>query len=193
MKRSQVQVLVPPPCRTARHLAVAGHPTLGDGTPRPRPGALAQLVERLLCKQDVRSSNLLGSTVSPRLHSVPAAPGCRPRSCVGARSIVRPSISSVVPRQRRSECRGLHRKREQGMTKSWFSLLSHNFSEVTMSSDQTSSWPALEWERQHWTSSSRRLWRVDDDEPSLGPPFPRASRLSPGLQSDTLDAADEAA
>lgn len=27
-----------------------------------RPGALAQLVERCLCKADVRSSNLLGST-----------------------------------------------------------------------------------------------------------------------------------
>jgi hypothetical protein len=41
MKRSQVQVLV---------------------APHKCPGALAQLVERLLCKQDVRSSNLLGST-----------------------------------------------------------------------------------------------------------------------------------
>jgi hypothetical protein len=30
---------------------------------RPRYGALAQLVERLLCKQEVRSSILLGSTV----------------------------------------------------------------------------------------------------------------------------------
>ena len=27
------------------------------------PGAVAQLVERLLCKEKVRSSNLLGSTV----------------------------------------------------------------------------------------------------------------------------------
>src|SRR5690606_1085092 len=46
MKRSQVQVLVAPPF-----------------LPNQYPfGALAQLVERLLCKQDVRSSNLLGST-----------------------------------------------------------------------------------------------------------------------------------
>ena len=31
---------------------------------RARIGAVAQLVERLLCKEKVRSSNLLGSTVS---------------------------------------------------------------------------------------------------------------------------------
>ena len=42
MKRSQVQVLVAPPL--------------------PSRGALAQLVERLLCKQDVNGSNPLGST-----------------------------------------------------------------------------------------------------------------------------------
>ena len=31
----------------------------------PTPGAVAQLVERLLCKEKVRSSNLLGSTALP--------------------------------------------------------------------------------------------------------------------------------
>jgi hypothetical protein len=30
---------------------------------RPFDGAVAQLVERLLCKQNVRSSNLLSSTI----------------------------------------------------------------------------------------------------------------------------------
>ena len=59
MKRSQVQVLVPP---------------------RTPFGALAQLVERLLCKQEVRSSILLGSTpvsarACPPVTTVPARPG----------------------------------------------------------------------------------------------------------------------
>ncbi len=35
----------------------------GEARDTHRPGALAQLVERLLCKQDVRSSNLLASTL----------------------------------------------------------------------------------------------------------------------------------
>src|SRR5690606_6544341 len=38
----------------------------GEARDTHRPGALAQLVERLLCKQDVRSSNLLGSTTFRR-------------------------------------------------------------------------------------------------------------------------------
>ena len=74
--RSEVQVLLDPPlaslladrggeflaCASSvlRATRAATHPHLA---PRRGSGALAQLVERLLCKQDVIGSNPLGSTI----------------------------------------------------------------------------------------------------------------------------------
>ena len=59
MKRSQVQVLVAP----LGFLDGNGSPLFPDVF-IPQLGALAQLVERLLCKQEVRGSIPLGSTPS---------------------------------------------------------------------------------------------------------------------------------
>lgn len=97
MKRSQVQVLVPPrelpqevpPFSTAVGFLLVEEPRSGVARPRAGCGALAQLVERLLCKQEVRGSIPLGSTkrnapavgrfalcglVAIRSTGVPAAP-----------------------------------------------------------------------------------------------------------------------
>lgn len=97
MKRSQVQVLVPPPSRA---FAAAG--ALPVGLPGPRgprsgrsPGALAQLVERLLCKQDVRSSNLLGSTFRT------AVLRSQPRQAISPRSLAH--IPPVAGRRSQGE------------------------------------------------------------------------------------------
>eukprot|EP01080_Neovahlkampfia_damariscottae_P013462 gene13462-biopygen10 len=86
MKRSQVQVLVPPRAERpdiARCRAVPLSPAF-----RRRSGALAQLVERLLCKQDVRSSNLLGSTREPVRGSPSPAVRAVPRSACSGGEVV---------------------------------------------------------------------------------------------------------
>lgn len=65
------------------------------------------------------------------------------------------------------------------------------------SAGATSAWPALEWEQQRWTSSAQRSWRVGDEEPgrsSYRAAVPASiAALSPALEPDTFDEADEAA
>ena len=65
--RSEVQVLLDPP-RPAVLPGRSRVPGQGDG-------ALAQLVERLLCKQDVIGSNPLGSTITPDMIRQPLSLG----------------------------------------------------------------------------------------------------------------------
>ena len=87
--RSEVQVLLDPPFPCPRR----------DG--RGRQGALAQLVERLLCKQDVNGSNPLGSTISDMIGKRHVAfPSCRTRAWRGHAFTSFREIIGVIGRAR---------------------------------------------------------------------------------------------